>query len=370
MGKAQGKGKIAAVETELFRVPLKEVLSDAIHGDHTHFELVTATVSTGDGATGTGYCYTGGWGGHAIRAMIQHDLSPYLLGRDAGDIEALNAGMNRHIHYVGRGGIASFAISAVDIALWDIRCRGLGKPLWQVAGGAADRCRAYRGGIDLNYPLPKLLDSVRGYLEEGCNGVKIKVGRPDPDEDIERARAVRELIGPGTAFMVDANCALDLGTAKKLAGAFRELDVVWFEEPVIPETIGGYAEIARDTGCPLAAGENLHTIEEFDRTLSEADLAFIQPDVGNCGGITVWLQAAEMARSRGVAVCSHGMQELHVSLLSSQPDAGWLEIHSFPIDEYTTRPLALEDNLATVPDGPGIGVEFDWERLGPHRSPD
>ncbi|MEM8553131.1 MAG: uroporphyrinogen decarboxylase, partial [Pseudomonadota bacterium] len=113
---------IATVDVRRFEVPLAEVLTDAKHGDHTHFELVTATVRTDDGAEGTGYTYTGGRGGHAIAAMIEHDLAPFLNGRDASDVEALYDAMGWHVHYVGRGGIASFAISAVDIALWDLRC--------------------------------------------------------------------------------------------------------------------------------------------------------------------------------------------------------------------------------------------------------
>ena len=105
--------KITSVDARLFRVPLKEVLSDAKHGDHTHFELITATVTLDNGASGTGYTYTGGWGGHAIVAMIEHDLTTFLLGKDAEDVEALHDGMRWHIHYVGRGGISAFAIEAL-----------------------------------------------------------------------------------------------------------------------------------------------------------------------------------------------------------------------------------------------------------------
>ena len=112
---------IDRVELKLFAVPLAEVLSDAKHGDHTHFELITATIHTRDGLQGTGYSYTGGKGGHAIRAMIEHDLAPMLTGRAASDIDTLYDDMQWHVHYVGRGGVASFAISALDTALWDLR---------------------------------------------------------------------------------------------------------------------------------------------------------------------------------------------------------------------------------------------------------
>lgn len=359
---------IDGVDVRLFDIPLPEPMGDAKHGVHESFELVTVALRTADGLTGVGYTYTGGRGGRATQAMLRHDLADFLTGADSSDIAGIYDAIYWRLHYVGRGGVAGFAASAVDIALWDLAGKRRGQPLWRMAGDQDKPwpVNAYAGGIDLNFERDRLLANIQGYLDAGFDAVKIKVGRPDRDDDVARVAAVRDLIGPDRKLMVDANYGLSYDEAVARSLAFKPYDIFWFEEPIDPEDMTGYAALADATGLPLAQGENLHTDDEFRRAIAVAKLSFIQPDASNCGGVTGWLRAAHMAAKANLPVCSHGMQELHVSLMAAQPNAGWLEVHSFPIDAYTTRPFGLVEGKAVAGDAPGSGVVFDWTKLAPH----
>ncbi|MBU2918821.1 mandelate racemase/muconate lactonizing enzyme family protein [Psychrosphaera sp. F3M07] len=358
--------KIKSIKNAIYNIPLAEVLADAKHGDHTHFEVITCTITTTDGYEGTGYTYTGGKGGRAIFSLLEDEIKPGLIGQDASQIQQVWDRMYWGLHYVGRGGIVSFAMSAVDIALWDIKCKVLNKPLWQVAGGASNQTACYAGGIDLNFSQQKLLNNIQSYLNRGFHAVKIKVGKEDYLEDVARVEAVRNLIGPNIKFMVDANYSMSEQQAITFANAIEHLDITWFEEPTLPDEYEMYGRIAKSTSIPLAMGENLHTYHEFTYAFANSNLGFVQPDASNIGGITGWLEISALAKQHNIPVCSHGMHELHVSLLSSQAHAGYLEVHSFPIDEYTTTPLQLKDGKALAPNIIGVGVEFDSQLVTPH----
>jgi len=356
---------ISDVKIEYYQVPLSEVLSDAKHGDHTHFELILCKIICEDGTEGVGYTYTGGKGGLAIFSLLKDEYKPMLLNQDANQIEKIWDEMEWHLHYVGRGGLVSFAMSAVDIALWDIDCKRKGLPLWKAAGGANNTTACYAGGIDLNFSQEKLLTNIQGYLDQGFKAVKIKVGKANYIEDVERVSAVRELIGSDIVFMVDANYSLSVDEAITFGKAIEQYDITWFEEPTIPDDYLGFAKISEHINIPLAMGENLHTLHEFGYAVAQANLSYLQPDASNIGGITGFLRVAKIAKENNLPLCSHGMHELHVSLLASQPHAGYLEVHSFPIDQYTKHPLQLDENgRAIAPNVAGTGVVFDDALLG------
>jgi L-alanine-DL-glutamate epimerase-like enolase superfamily enzyme len=358
---------ITAVETGHYRVPLPAVLSDSTHGDIAHFELVTARVRTADGAEGLGYTYTVGAGAAAIRALLE-ELAPLLLDHDAERIEALWQRMWWGCHYVGRGGLAAFAIAAADIALWDLRARRAGLPLWKLLGGYRPRVKAYAGGIDLQFPLDRLLRQTDDNLGRGFRAIKMKVGRARLPEDVERVRAMREHLGPDVPLMVDANMRWTADEAIRAARALAAHDVFWVEEPTIPDDVPGHVRVVREGGLPVAAGENLRTIHEFKRLIDAGGVTFPEPDVSNVGGVTPWLKVAHVAEAHNLPVTSHGVHDLHVHLLAAVPNASYLEVHGFGLERFIAEPLAIRDGLATAPDRPGHGVEFDWKGLEPLRA--
>ena len=259
--------QIQRIETRYFRVPLRDCLVDALHGIHTHFELITTTVTMDDGTEGTGYTYTGGFGGAAIAKMAEADLTPLLIGQDIQSPEQMNDFMNQRIHYVARGGIASFAISALDIAFWDAKLKREGLPLCRAFGREPQPVRTYYGGIDLAFTQTQLLESLEAQLKRGHTAVKIKLGKPGDQEDLDRIRAVRQLIGDDALFLVDVNMVWDVEKAIRMARRMEEFRIHWLEEPTNPDDYEGYARIAQATTIPIAMGENLHTIYEHELAL-------------------------------------------------------------------------------------------------------
>jgi L-alanine-DL-glutamate epimerase-like enolase superfamily enzyme len=352
---------IERISTAYYRLPI-EPSGDAGHGLLDTEELITVEVHAG-GLVGHGYAYTIGRGGKAVRALIDEDLAPLLVGQAAEDVERLWERMWRGLLYVGRGGLAAFAIAAVDIALWDLRGLREGKPLWALAGGRARAIPAYGSGVDLPKPLDGLLRQVEGFLARGFRAVKVKVGKPDPAEDEARVAAVRRLVGDDVDLMVDANMSWGGEEALERGRRLAQLNPFGLEEPTAPEDVAAHSRLVRELPMPIAIGESLHSPWEFERYMAERAVGVVQIDAVTNGGITPTLRVLGLADAAGLPTSSHYTDELSAHLLCASANPIYLEKHAFALDRYLERPQVVTNGTVRPTDEPGTGLRFDAAAL-------
>ncbi|RUT28603.1 mandelate racemase/muconate lactonizing enzyme family protein [Arsenicitalea aurantiaca] len=355
--------KITAIKTFILHVPVtREGISDSTHS-LTHWGAPGVIVETDAGITGYGYSGT-----HAhlpsdrlITECIDTCYAPILIGRDPLEVTALFKEMDRFppMQWVGRGGIAQLAIGAIDVALWDIKAKAANQPLWQHMGGTARKIRAYNtDGGWLNFSLETLVSDCRASVEEkGFTGVKIKVGSPNLRTDITRLEAVRKAIGPDITLAIDANGKMDLPSAIRLGNLAADLDIFWFEEPLWYDDVASHARLAEAISIPIALGEQLYLPHNFATFFDAHALHYAQPDVARLGGVTPWIQVAEMAWSRGLPVVSHvgDMMQTHIHTAIGHPSCTMLEYIPW-LRECFTEPATAEDGYFLVPQEPGAGT--------------
>jgi L-alanine-DL-glutamate epimerase-like enolase superfamily enzyme len=359
---------ITSLEPGFYRVPLPTVLTDSTHGEMRAFELCTVRVRDADGAEGVGYTFTVGRNGGAIHDILAREVPEILAGEDADLVERLWQKLWWALHYGGRGGPTVLAISAVDMALWDLKAKRAGTALWRLLGGHDPRVPCYAGGIDLGLPLDALLRQTDGNLGKGFRAIKMKVGRARLAEDVERVAAMRRHLGDGFPLMADANMKWTADQAIRAARAFAPYDLTWLEEPVIPDDVAGHARVVAEGGLPVASGENLRTLWEFKQLIAAGGVTYPEPDVTNCGGVTAFMKVARLAEAFNLPVTSHGAHDVTVQLLAACPNRSYLEAHGFGLERYVAEPLAIEEGFALAPDRPGHGIAFDWRGLDPIRA--
>ena len=324
--------KIDAVEVALYGVPPHRTMRDSIQGV-TQVQLVVARVRADQGAEGLEFSYTIGVGGSAAAAFT-------------------------------RGGLGAVGRAAVDVALWDLKARVAGLPLATLLGGARDRLPVYNTDVGwLNAPLEAMVDESVAAVERGFRGIKIKVGKPSPAEDVRRVAAVRQAIGPDVALMVDANQAWTAAEAISRGRRLEEFNLGWLEEPLPADDVGGHAQVRQALSMPLAIGETLYSSQTFREYAERGAVSIMQPDVGRVGGVTEWMRVANLASTYNMHVSPHYLMEIHLHLAAAVPNALWVE-YIPPLDAVLSEPLQLVDGHFVVPDRPGHGVVFDWEKLG------
>ena len=355
--------RITSIEPGFYRIPLPSVLTDSMHGEMRAFELNTVRIRDSDGAEGVGYTFTVGRNGAAIDTVLARELPEIMDSEEADEIERLWHKAWWALHYGGRGGPTVLALSAFDMALWDLKAKRANLPLWKALGGFDPKVPCYAGGIDLDLPLDKLLRQTDDNLGKGFRAIKMKVGRANLFEDVERVKAMREHLGAGFPLMVDANMKWSVDGAIRAARALQPFDLTWLEEPTIPDDPAGHARIVREGGLPIAAGENLRTLWEFKLYVAGGAVTYPEPDVTNCGGVTPFMKIAHLAEAFNLPVTSHGAHDVTVHLLAACPNRSYLEAHGFGLERYIAEPLQIKDGFALAPDRPGHGIAFDWSGL-------
>jgi L-alanine-DL-glutamate epimerase-like enolase superfamily enzyme len=353
---------IERVEILQVNLPPKVVRTDAIQSFALQ-ETPMVRITCADGATGTGYTYTIGTGGSSVVALLRDHLAPRLIGRDAGEIEAIWKDLFFATHATAVGAITSLALAAIDTALWDLRCRRAGEPLWRMAGGAQQRVPVYttEGGW-LHHSARQLVDEAAAAKAQGFRGAKMKVGKPSRAEDVARLSEVRAAVGDAFELMVDANQAFTVAEALRRAHAYEDLMLAWFEEPLPAEDLGGHVELARQARMPIAVGESLYHPAHFREYLERGACSVVQVDCARVGGITPWLKVAHLAEAFNLPVCPHFLMELHVSLSAAVPNGAWVE-YIPQLDDVTTSRMAMADGFAIPPASAGLGIDWDWAAI-------
>jgi L-alanine-DL-glutamate epimerase-like enolase superfamily enzyme len=338
-------------------------MHDAIR-HFSHMDLIVARVETDDGLIGNGFTYTIiPHGASEICSVIDNSFHELLADMDPRDHERVWNKMWRSVDWVGRGGIAVLAVAAVDIAIWDLKAKLAGMPLHRLLGGARDRIPVYNtDGGWLNHTVDQLVEETRKIIAAGFRGTKIKVGKDDPAEDVERVAAVREVLGPHRNLMVDANERFTAAEATKRARMWEPYNLFWFEEPLPAEDMMGHATVRAHTSIPIAIGESLFTRFQFRDYVVNGGASILQADVCRCGGITEWLKIAHMADCHNMQISPHFVMELHLPLVAAIPNGLFVE-YIPSLDPILTEPLKLEDGYFHVGDAPGLGINFDWQKL-------
>lgn len=354
--------RIAWIRLSSCYLPLATPISDAkvLTGRQkpmTEVAILFAEIATADGREGMGFSYSKRAGGPGQYAHAC-ELAPTLLGEDPSDIARLWDRLCWAGASVGRSGMATQAIGAFDVALWDLKARRAGLSLAKLLGAQRDAVRCYNtsGGF-LHTPLDQLLINATASVERGIGGIKLKVGQPDAARDLERVGAVRKHLGDAVPLMVDANQQWDRPTAQRMCRTLEPFNLVWIEEPLDAYDHEGHAALAAQFDTPIATGEMLTSAAEHWDLIRHRAADYLMPDAPRVGGITPFLKVAALAEHAGLMLAPHFAMELHIHLAAAYPREPWVE-HFDWLEPLFNERLDIRDGRIVVPTRPGLGVSI------------
>ena len=355
-------GRITRIRLSSCYLPLATPISDAkvLTGRQkpmTEVAMLFAEIDTEDGEQGLGLSYSKRAGGPGQFAHAR-EIAPALLGEDASDIGRLWDKLCWAGASVGRSGLATQAIGAFDVALWDLKARRAGLSLAKLLGAYRDSVPCYNtsGGF-LHTPTDQLLVNAAASIERGIGGIKLKVGQPDRKLDVQRLEAVRKHLGDAAPIMVDANQQWDRPTAQRMCRIFEGFNLVWIEEPLDAYDHEGHAALASAFDTPIATGEMLTSAAEHGDLIRHRAADYLMPDAPRVGGITPFLKVAAQADQAGLLIAPHFAMELHIHLAAAYPREGWVE-HFDWLEPLFNERIEIRGGRMLVPTRPGLGLSL------------
>jgi L-alanine-DL-glutamate epimerase-like enolase superfamily enzyme len=351
--------KIQHVRINLVRLPLEEPLVGAPPMPGMLCEFITVRIQTDNGIEGIGITTFGGKIVRALKTTLE-EFGELIKGDDPLRTEQVTAKLRVASAPCGPGGIAALAISAIDIALWDIRGKAFGVSLARLLGGLRDRVPAYASGaLVRTTPTDKLERAAAALVEKGYSQVKTQMGVEDLNaaQEIERIRLVRDAVGPDTNLMVDINQRWSVPEAISIGGQIEDLRLGWLEDPTRCDDYQGLAKIADALATPICAGEYLYGIEPHRQTMMHHSVDIVMIDLLRAGGVTQWMKIAGMAEAFNKPVASHLLPEIHVHLVAAAPNGLVVEYMPWTWRLFDNPPMPEKGEM-TVPTAPGLGLKF------------
>lgn len=359
--------KIDTVDVYLVSTPVKKPIADSTRKVET-LGFTVVRLRTDDGLTGFGMTYHE-VGGEAIRQLILKDLAGQIIGKSPFETEVIWEQVFHYFRGVARKGLAFCALSAIDIALWDLKGKALGLPLYKLLGGNKTRLPIYASGGWTSYDEVQLIAEMQSMVAQGYQMVKLKVGVKDgkaPHEDVARVRRVRQELGPKVDILLDANNAYKSATAVRVANQLDDCNIYLFEEPVLADDMEGLSRVRQHIDIPVATGEHEYTRYGVRDLILNKAVDIVQVDVARCGGITEWMKIAALTQAWNLALAPHAMEYMHMHLLSVVPNGLILErlLMFEPLNELVfVDPPRPQDGFLEIPDAPGLGLTFNEAHL-------